>query len=148
MKKLFMLCFMILILLTSCEKETVQEDAKKEFPNVEDEYNFAFFKVYKYEEFDCYADGKLFCYIVSDVDLILSKNNINLYDSSKNQREWKALQYTLDYYNVDDKYKSDTDTLYYLKTYNYYFLDEDGNEYFEYFVAIIQNDDKYIIIVK
>ena len=139
------------LIITSCNNNvSTTEEKKPEIPDIKGRYTYSlnYFAVYSYEEFDYYYEAKLFCYIVDNVDLLLSKNNIKLYESNKNKREWNALQYTLDYYKVDSKYKCEKDTLYYLLSETYYYLNEEKKEYFNEFMAIVQKDDKYIIIVK
>lgn len=148
MKKIFLVFIMLFLLLTSCNNEGKEEKKTKDFEKVEDRYFLRTFRAYEYESYDYYEEADLACFLVNNVDVLLSANNIKLYDSRKNEREFNALKYSLDYYDVDSKYKVESDALFYLKSIQYFCLDENGKEYYKDFVAIIQKDDQFVVLAK
>ncbi len=148
MKKIFLVFIMLFLLLASCNKEVKEEKKTKDFEKVEDIYFLSTFRAYEYESYDYYEEADLACFLVNNVDVLLSANKIKLYDSRKNEREFNALKYSLDYYDVDSKYKVESDALFYLKSIQYFCLDENGKEYYKDFVAIIQKDDQFVVLAR
>ena len=148
MKKIFLILLIFVLSLTSCKNDEVEDKTPPKLHDVKSYYGLKFFNIYDPIEFDYFEENKVYCYIVDNVDTLLSANKIKLYESNKNKREWNALQYSLDYYKVDSKYKMENDTSYYLLSSSYYCLNDEKKEYFKDFMAIVQKNDNYIIIVK